>query len=83
MFNFFRINKPKFTIEHYPKTKRYYPKYGEYYIQLDWNTGIYELQKPWGFMYADYGDSEKEARKIIELYKEQRLKENMKIINVD
>lgn len=61
----------KFSIEHYPITKRYYPKYKGSYLQLSKSTGITTLIEPFLFAYADHGETVEEAKKIIELYKEQ------------
>lgn len=69
-----------FSIEYYPKTGRYYPKYKKYYLNTYHITGIIEIKEDYLFTYCDYGKTEEEAKKIIELFKEQRLKENVKII---
>lgn len=69
-----------FEIEHYPETNRYYPKYRGKYIRRSVNTGIYELRDSFLFAYADYGKTEEEADQIIALFKEQQLKENVRII---
>ncbi len=72
----------KFSIEYYPLTSRYYPKYGKYYLQKDFRTGIVDLNEAFLFSYADYGRTEQEADEIIELFKEQQLKENVKTLPV-
>ncbi len=75
--------KPKkeiidFTIEYYPLTKRYYPKYKNSYIYRNSSTGIMETSS---FMaYSEYAYSEKDVDEIIKLFKEQYLKENVIII---
>lgn len=69
-----------FTVEHYPETKRFYPTRGGRYLKRDHNTGIYELYGPNLFMYADYGKTEEEAWGIIDLYREQQLKENVRVL---
>jgi hypothetical protein len=69
-----------FTVEHYPETDRYYPTYRGHYIQRDYQTGIYELVKPFLFAYADCSMTEAGAWRIIDLFKEQRLKENVRIL---
>jgi len=71
-----------FSIEYYPLTDRYYPKYGKYYLRTRYNTGIVEQLEDYLFSCAEYGSTEEEANKLIELFKEQRLKENVKIIAV-
>ena len=74
-------NKPVvrsyFSVEFYPLTNRYYPKYKNYYLKKQWTTGIIEKLEAFLFTYADYGATEEEANKIIELFKEQQLKENV------
>lgn len=70
----------RFSIEFYPLTKRYYPKYESYYLQRRHNTGIVEKLESYLFTYADYGKTEKEAEQIISLFKEQQLKENVVVI---
>lgn len=72
--------EPEFTIEHYPVTDRYYPKRKSYYLKNRYSTGIMEEMRPELFGYASYGETEKEARELIELFKEQRLKKNVKTI---
>lgn len=69
-----------FSVEFYPITKRYYPKYKKYYLQKNINTGIMNKLEEFLFTYADYGTTEAEADKLIELFKEQRLKKNVTII---
>lgn len=34
----------RFSIEYYPITDRYYPKYKNYYLSTDYNTGIVQKQ---------------------------------------
>lgn len=72
--------KSKFSIEFYPLTGRYYPKYEDYYLRTQYGTGIMDLQESRYFMYADYGKTEQEADAIIAKFKEQRLKENVTTI---
>lgn len=72
-----------FSIEYYPLTKRYYPKYKNDYLGVRANTGIIELMEDYLFSFADYGKTEDEAKKLIELFKEQRLKDNVKVIYVN
>lgn len=74
--------QPKFTVEHYPLTKRYYPKYGDHFLQKDKQRGTIEKIEPFLFAFADYGLTEEEAIKLIDLFKEQRLKENVKVIEI-
>ena len=67
-----------FTIEHYPLTKRYYPKYRNMYIYKNPNSGIMEAD--YSMSYVEYSYSEKGADTIITLFKEQQLKQNVIII---
>lgn len=78
-----RIAISDFSIEYYPITDRYYPKYKSFYLKTGYNTGIVEVKEPYLFAYAEYGSDEIEAMKIIERFKEQRLKENVKTIPVN
>lgn len=57
-----------FTIEYYPAAKKYFPKFKDYYIDLNYTTGFYELQKPCFMQYCEYGRTKEEALKIIENY---------------
>ena len=73
----------RFTIEYYPETGRYYPKYGDNYLDTRYMTGITEEVEDYLFAFADYSTTEKGAKRIIELFKEQQLKENVRTILVD
>lgn len=73
----------RFSIEYYPLTDRYYPKYGRYYLKTNWNTGIVEKKEDYLFSFAEYGKTKQEAVKLIELFKEQWLKENVKTLPVN
>ena len=73
----------KFTIEYYPKTRRYYPKYGDNYLKTRYMTGITEKVEDYLFVFADYSTTEEGAKRKIELFKEQQLKENVRTILVD
>lgn len=68
---------PRFTIEFYPKTKRYYPNYGRNYLCTNNRTGIIEEKENYLFAFCDHSETEEGAKYIIELFKEQRLKENV------
>lgn len=79
------LNKPVvkrsyFSVEYYPLTKRYYPKYKDYYMIENYQTGIVEPKGDHLFVYANYSDTEAGAEKIIEKFKEQQLKENVRTI---
>lgn len=79
------LNKPVvsgsyFSVEYYPLTKRYYPKYKDYYMIENYQTGIVEPKADYLFVYANYSDTEEGAEKIIEKFKEQQLKENVRTI---
>lgn len=70
----------KFSIEHYPLTNKYFPKYKNYYLQKHYLTGIVEAKEPFLFQYADSFRTEEGCYKLIELFKEQQLKENVETI---
>lgn len=71
------VKTSHFSIEFYPLTKRYYPKYRGDYLKKRYITGIVETLEPYLFSYADYGDTEEQADRIITEFKEQCLKENV------
>ena len=71
---------PDFTIEHYPETGRYYPKYKKNYLRKEYTTGIVDIRD--NMNYANHGSSEEHALKLIELFKEQKLKKNVTTIKV-
>lgn len=71
---------PDFTIEHYPETGRYYPKYKKNYLRKEYSTGIVDIRDNMNF--ANYGSSEEQALHLIELFKEQKLKKNVTTIKV-
>lgn len=68
----------KFAIEFYPETGRYYPTYRGSYLKRDYFTWIVETRHL--LTYACFGTTEAEADQISALFKEQRLKENVKVI---
>lgn len=72
-----KLNDDLFSIEFYPLTERYYPKYKNYYLKKNFYTGIVELKDDYLFAYADYSISENGAWKIILKFKEHYLKENV------
>ncbi len=72
-----------FSIEYYPITDRYYPKYKSFYLKTNYSTGIIEKKVDYLFSYAEYGRNEQEAKSLIEKFKEQYLKENVKTIAVN
>ena len=72
-----------FSVEHYPLTGKFFPKCGRMYMKRGYHTGIYELQKPEYFMYADSARTEDDAWKIVDLYMEQQLKQNVKVLTRD
>lgn len=71
-----------FSIEYYPITNRYYPKYKGYYLGTNPLTGIIEKKEEYLFAFAEYGRNEQQAKKLIEKFKEQWLKVNVKTIAV-
>lgn len=69
------------SIEYYPETNRYYPRYKNgNYIKRDYNTGIYGFKEPYFFHHADYGKTEQEAWKIVDLVNEQKFKNNVIVL---
>ena len=72
----------KFSIEYYPLTGKHFPKYGENYLSKYEITGIVEVKKPYLFPYVTSFRKMESALALINLYKEQRLKENVKIIEL-
>jgi hypothetical protein len=66
-----------FSIEHYPLTKRYYPKYKDKYLIKEYTTGIIKSQDDYLFKYSDHFDTEQKARNFIELAKEHIFKKNV------
>ena len=69
------------SIEHYPETGRYYPRYKDgNYTKRDYNTGIYGFEDPYFFHYADYGKTEQEAWHIVDLVNEQQFKQNVIVL---
>lgn len=81
--NLFKPKSPKFFIEYYPESKRYYPKHGKYYLRKYNSTGIIEQKQPYFFMFAGWSDTEEGAKKMLQLYKEQWYKENVITTSVD
>ena len=77
-----------FSVEHYPETGVYYAKYKtkymykSKYMKTVYNTGIVELMpSDWtGIAYGQQFRNEKDAWKVIDLFIEQRFKENVKTI---
>lgn len=75
-------DKNIFSLEYYPITDRYYPKYKNYYLKTNYYTGIVETKEYYLFPYAEYSKTKHGAEEIIEKFKEQILKENVKTINL-
>ncbi len=71
-----------FTIEHYPITGKYFPKYGNQYMLERFQTGIIELVDEYLFAYADSYSSKERAEKDILMFKEQQLKENIEVFKI-
>ena len=73
--------KDAFTIEYYPITNNYLPKYGEYYLRINPRTGIVEKKKY--LCYSNCFNTEILARHLLNTFKEQELKESLIIIKVE
>lgn len=69
-----------FTIEHYPISGKYFPKYRGYYLYRNSTKGIYETQTY--MVYAVEHSTEDKCYETIALFKEQKLKVGMKVIPV-
>ena len=69
-----------FTIEHYPESRKFYPRYKNFYLKKEYSTGIVKTvdEMRWG----QASISEISALRIIELFKEQKFKKNVTTIKV-
>lgn len=69
-----------FSVEYYPLTGRYYPMYKGKYLWKTYSTGIYKLEfdKHWNSI--QYSSSEEGAWEVIDRFREQSLKENVKVL---
>lgn len=68
---------PGYSIEFYPLTKRYYPKYKNEYLKKEHATGIISAKETYLFEYCDYFSTEQDAKEFIELAKEHMFKKNV------
>ena len=75
------IEQERFKIIHFPLSNKYYPKVDDDWLRKTYATGI--IIKEDCFPVADGFDTEEKALRFINLYKEQQLLENVKIINVN
>lgn len=70
----------KFTIVHYVRTGKYYPKYGNLFLVRDWATGfVNQIQEN----YRSDCKSEHEARQVIKDFKSQSDQAEFDIIEVE
>lgn len=71
-----------FSVEYYPETGVYYAKYESGYLKRHWSTGIFDvIYDIWrGIPRGQQFNTEQDAWNAIDLFIEQRLKENVKII---
>ena len=69
-----------FTIEHYPESRKFYPKYKDLYLKTKYSTGIVQTENE--MYYAQSTTDEIGALRLIELYKEQKFKKNVATIKV-
>lgn len=68
-----------FSVHHYPESGRFYPKAGWAFITKNDYNGLYERGN-WDWPgYAEYGKTEAEAWRIIDLYREQRERVGVRI----
>lgn len=72
------VERTLFTIEYYPLSGKYFVKYKKYYLKTNFWTGIMQLEED--LMFAQQLNSEESCELLIKKYKEQRFKENVKII---
>jgi len=87
MLNLFKNEEKEeialFSIEHYPLSNKYYPKYKKGYINRNYSTGILGIKDSFEWASVLYFSDEESARKIIEEFKEQEFKETVKTIKVE
>ena len=69
-----------FTIEYYPLTKMYIPKYYHYYLDVFCKTGI--VSTTTNLIIAESFKTEEEAIELINKFKEQRFKKGVRIIQI-
>ena len=66
-----------FSIEYYPLSERYYPKYKDSYLRTRAGTGIVIETSNDLFSLAEWFYTEQQAEHYIALFKEQAMKENV------
>lgn len=69
-----------FTVEFYPRTKKYYAVHRGQYMQRNHSTGIIRFPSAGGIMYATDCRTEQAAWELVDLYIEQRHKKCVKVI---
>lgn len=79
--------EPEFVIEYYPRTNLYFAKYGDQYLKEELGSGIITLtashyERSLHLYLSTSCSSERQARRLIDLYKEQSFKEGVQIIKV-
>lgn len=77
-----RFGPKRFTIEHYPLTRKYFVKYGDKYLRVNSMTGIVETVSEYLFTHAITCHDIERAEYLISMFKEQKLKENVITIKV-
>lgn len=82
MFSLFKkkkIEKDSLILEYYPRTHRWYVKHSNGgYLRQDFMTGLIEINPVYmGMTFATYSCSKEEAMKLVDLYKEQILKDGV------
>lgn len=70
----------RFKIIHFPLSGKYYPQFDGWWLKKVYATGI--IIKEDYFPVADGFRTEDDALKFIEIFKEQYLMENVKVIDV-
>lgn len=75
----------RFDIEYFPITGKYYPRHNGCYIWYSEHSGVYHDADLWACdepRFAVETASDTAAKRIIEIFKEQQLRVNVKVIQV-
>jgi hypothetical protein len=72
-----------FSLEYYPLTNVYFAKYKNKYLAKNITTGFVNGNESYLIEYADKFKNKEDALKLIELFKEQRFKENVQVIKLN
>lgn len=73
------LSESDFSIEHYPLTNRYFPKYKSGYMSTNPDTGYITTKNDLERVFSwDIKHSREDALNVIEKFKEQKFKLNVK-----